>query len=235
MVAENTPQNPYASPIFQEPAREEEPVVWHRNYHLIGPKVLCHNGLLLPDYCLVTGASDDIVPVPISIWAATQSTRLCRRISIGCLLCAPLSITAALQLLGPGFPPSNPLAVILILTTPLLLIAGLILFLLGGRRRKLCRLQGLLHQKRLIWQRRLVMIPVYCMLVFFLLRVTGAIGRDWAFAAVVGPFILTWLLGSFIFLRGLRLRAIQVDGDLFEVRGFSGAFLKRLQEQTHGH
>lgn len=233
MVAENTPQNPYASPVFQEPAGEA--VVWHRNYQLVGQKLLCHNGLLLPDYCLVTGASEDIVHVPIGIWAATHSTRLYRRISICCLLCAPLSITAALLLIGPRFPPDNPFAVTLILTTPLLLIAGLILFLLGGRRRKLCSLQGLLHKQRLVWQRRLVMIPVYCMLVFFFLRVTGVIGRDWAFAAVVGPFILTWLLGSFILLRGLRLRAIQVDGDLFEISGFSGAFLKRLQEQTNGH
>ncbi|MFM8476811.1 MAG: hypothetical protein ACKOEO_13620 [Planctomycetaceae bacterium] len=233
MVAENTPQNPYASPAFQEPAGEV--VVWHRNYQLIGPKVLCHNGLLLPDYCLVTGASDEIVHVPISIWAATHSSRLCRRLSIACLLCAPLSITAALLLIGPGFPPSNPFAVTLILTTPLLLIAGLILFLRGGRRRKLCQLQGLLHQKRLVWQRRLTIIPVCSMLVLFCLRLAGVIGRDWAFAAVVGPFILTWLLGNFVFLRGLRLRAIQVDGDLFELRGFSGAFLKRLQEQTHGN
>jgi len=227
---ENTPQNPYATPVFQEPA--EDAVVWHRNYQLIGRKVLCRNALLLPDYCLVTGASEDIVHIPISIWAATHSTRLWRRLSIGCLLCAPLSITAALLLIGPGFPPGNPIAVTLILTTPLLLIAGLILFLLGGRRRKLCRLQGLLHQKRLIWQRRLTLIPVCSMLVFFLLRVTGVIGRDWAFAAVVGPFILTWLLGSFISLRGLRLRAIQVDGDLFEIRGFSKAFLKRLEESS---
>lgn len=233
MGIDDQPQNPYAAPVFPEPVMDMDVLDWHQNYQLIGPKLLCRSGLFLPEYCLVTGAADDLVPVPISLWAQSQSVSRYRRTGIGCLLCAPLSLAAAFLLIASGVAPGSAIAVTLTLTTPLLLIAGLILFLPGGRRRMLCRLHGQLHRTRQLWQRRLTMILGYTPLVFLSLRFAGIMERNWAVAAIAGIWGLSFLLGL-VFLRGLRLRAVLLDEGLFEVQGFSGAFLRKLQANSDG-
>jgi hypothetical protein len=225
-------QNPYAAPVFQEPPADA--LVWHRNYQLIGPKLLCKTGLFLPEYCLVTGAPSDLVPVPLALRAAPKSVRLYRHIGIGSLLCAPLSLTAAFLLIRSNVAPGDPLVVTLTLTTPLLLIAGLILFLIGGRQHTLCRLHGLLHRRRQVWQRRLALIPGGTMLIYVCPRFSGAMGQYWAIAAMLGVSVCTWLLVSLVFLRGLRLRAVLLDDGSFEIRGFSRAFLSRLETHPDG-
>jgi hypothetical protein len=229
---EQQPENPYIAPVFPEPAVDT--VAWHQSYLVNGRKVICRNGLWLPEYCLVTGASADLVPIPISLWAAGKSARRYRLWGIGSLCCAPLLFAAALLLMRSGARPGDPVPVALTVSIPLTLVGGLVLFLLGGRQRQLCRLHGSLQRQRAVWQRRLATIPGFVMLFFLVLRFFGVIERDWAFAAVVGPFVATWLLAGLVFLRGLRLRAIQVEDGLFEVKGWSGAFLKRLEERANG-
>jgi asparagine N-glycosylation enzyme membrane subunit Stt3 len=122
------------------------------------------------------------------------------------------------------------------LSVPLLLITGLVLFLLGGLNRKSFTLQGALQKRRQTLRTRLALAPLIGMLVSSFLRFSGLVKGDLTWIVLlVSPWIATAVLGRFFLLRGLQLQAVYLDDQLFEVRGFSKAFLKQLKRHSDEH
>ncbi|MGV2338826.1 MAG UNVERIFIED_CONTAM: hypothetical protein LVR18_34020 [Planctomycetaceae bacterium] len=87
MVTDKQPPNPYAAPVFPEPTADT--FEFHQSYDLVDSKLLSRNGLWLPQYCLVTGSSDDVMPIQLSIIAASHATKRCRSAGVGCFLLQP--------------------------------------------------------------------------------------------------------------------------------------------------
>lgn len=234
MVTDKQPPNPYAAPVFPEPTAET--FEFHQSYDLVDSKLLSRNGLWLPQYCLVTGSSDDVMPIQLSIIAASHATKRCRSAGVGCFLFAALAGGMAFSLVNSGTIPGAPLVVALTLSVPLLLITGLVLFLLGGRNRKSFTLLGTLQKRRQTLRTRLGLAPLIGMLVSSFLRFSGLVKGDLTWIVLlVSPWIATALLGRFFLLRGLQLQAVYLDDQLFEVRGFSRAFLEQLKRHSDEH
>ncbi|MFM7059354.1 MAG: hypothetical protein ACKO2P_20770 [Planctomycetota bacterium] len=226
MDSETASQNPYATSMSRDVSSDT--VAWHRDFQLIGRKLHCRTGLQLPEYCLVTGQSDGIMPFPLGIWAPGKSVRHYRLIGIGLLLLVPLVVALAIMIGGTAPRESSVMLIVTIISA--LLSVGLVLFLLGGRRGRLCEVQGVIDSRRLVWGRRLAVIPSWILILVLALRVGGFIGSN----VVLLPLIFfsigsQWFSGWF-FQRGTQLRAVVDENGVFEISGFSKAFLKRLEE-----
>lgn len=229
MNTDNESQNPYAVSTPGDLASSS--VAWHRNFQLVGRKLRCHSGLQLPDYCLVTGHSNDVVPLPLSIYAPGKSVRHYRFWGIGLLLSVPLVVFFAIAVGGPA-PAESSVAVIVTIISALLIL-GLVLFLLGGRRSQHLVLQAVVDRNRLMWERRLVVISSWTLALVLGLRVGGFVSSGSIFLPL-GLFSIGGQWGArWIFRRGTQLRAVVDEQGVFEISGFSNAFLKRLKEQAN--
>jgi hypothetical protein len=231
MVSEKQQQNPYAASTATDVATDT--VAWHREFQLVGKTLRCRSGLHLPEYCLVTGHSDNQAPLPLSLWAPGKSVRRYRFWGILLMLSVPLVVFLVIQFRGPQ--PSDFAAIVIFTTILSLLIAGLVLFLLGGRRGRLCMLQGGVDKRRLTWGRRLAVMPAWLLILVLALNFGGFISNN----SLLFPLILFSVSGQFLsgwfVLHGTRLRAVVDEQGVFEISGFSKAFLKRLKEHSDAH
>lgn len=228
MNTDNESPNPYAVSTTGDLASSS--VAWHRNFQLVGRKLRCHSGLQLPDYCLVTGHSNDVVPLSLSILASGKSVRHYRFWGIGLMLSVPLVVFFAIAV-GGSAPAESSVAVIVTIVSALLIL-GLVLFLLGGRRGQHLVLQAVVDRNRLMWGRRLGVIPSWALVLVLGLRVGGFVSSD----SILLPLIMLSIGGQWcsrwIFSRGTQLRAVVDEQGVFEISGFSNAFLKRLKEHS---
>ena len=217
--------NPYAAPT----APEDSPgtITLHNEYQLINGRVICRSGLVLPQFCLVTGGTSDLVPHVMTLRAPAKGMPIYRWWGVGLMLVAPLVFLATFSLMQGGAA-NKPWAGALFLLIPLLLIVGLVLFLIGGRRGSSCLLEGFVSKRRQSWQKRMVWIPGAAMAGYWILRGSQVVDRDGGVWLIVLFAVLMNLIPLFL-LRGLRLRAEAASEGLFEIRGFSKAFLEKLQ------
>jgi hypothetical protein len=229
MNTDNESLNPYAASTTTDVATSS--VAWHRDFQLVGKKLRCHSGLQLPDYCLVTGHSNDVVPLPLSIYASGKSVRHYRFWGIGLMLSVPLVVIFAIAVGGPA-PAESSVAVIVTIISALLIL-GLVLFLLGGRHGQHLVLQAVVDRNRLMWGRRLGVIPSWALVLVLVLRVGGFVSSD----SILLPLVFFSIGGQWgarwIFSRGTQLRAVVDEQGVFEISGFSNAFLKRLKEHSN--
>jgi hypothetical protein len=220
-------QNPYAAPESTEVSTDT--IASHQNFMRVGNKVRCRSGLQLPPYCLVTGVAEDLLPLPLSLWAPGKSLRRYRFGGIGLMLAVPI-VSALAFLFGAG-PPADPFLIVLFISA--LLILGLVLFLLGGRRGQMCILQGVVDRRRLVWGRRFAAVPSWFLVLFLAASVTMGWNSGYGFSLLLLFSVLGQLFSNLVFLRGTQLRAVVADDGVFELSGFSKAFLKRLEESSN--
>jgi len=230
METDHRTQNPYAAPVSTEVSVEvaASTVASHQDFMRVGNKLRCRSGLQLPPYCLVTGAAEDLLPLPLSLWAPEKSLRRYRFGGIGLMLAVPIVVALAF-LLGVG-PPADPFLVILLISA--LLILGLVLFLVGGRRGQMCILQGAVDRSRLVWGKRFAAVPAWILVLFLATSVTTGWNSDYGFLLMLLFSVCGQLFSGLVFLRGTQLRVVVDEHGVFELRGFSKAFLRRLEESS---
>lgn len=221
--------NPYAAPAIAENTPDTKAP--HSEFQLINDRIISRTGLVLPAFCLVTGDKDDLVPHVVSLHAPGKGMTVYRWWGVGLMLGTPLvfMLTIFLMNLMKGNNPNTSWVGALFLLIPLMLIVGLVLFLLGGRGGSNCSVSGFVQRRRQVWQRRMVWIPALTLPVYLLVpRVTSAMD-DATKVFLILVTVTVMNLIPIIFLRGLRLRAVATGEGLFEIRGFSKVFLKKLQ------
>jgi hypothetical protein len=225
MAGEEKLSNPYVVPAVSEDSPEQE--LFHTDYELVGGRVICRSGLLLPEYCLVTGEANELAIHPCSIWAPGMSVAKYRSWGIGLMLSPVLLVLW--MILVPGAGQGNTILMLAVLPIPVLLVVGLVLFLLGGRRGQLCRLQGFVSQRCRARQRRISLFSLVAMCLVLPLMWLDVVNRQVVYWAIFFPALMLQNLLPFFFLRGLRLRAVSTPEGLFEVRGFSKPYLEKLR------
>jgi hypothetical protein len=225
MAGEEKLSNPYVVPAVSEDSPELG--VFHTDYELVGGRVICRSGLLLPEYCLVTGEAKELAIHACSIWAPGVSVAKYRSWGIGLMLTPVLLVLW--MILVPSAVPWNTTVMLLVLVVPVFLVVGLVLFLLGGRRGQLCRLQGFITQRCQVTLRRIAVYSAVAMCAVLPLTFLDVVNRQVAFWAFFVPMLMLQNLLPMFFLRGLRLRAVSTPEGLFEVRGFSKRYLEKLR------
>lgn len=229
--------NPYAVPATAENTPNTNAP--HSEYQLINDRLITRSGLMLPAFCLVTGTKDDLVPHVVSLHAPGKGMTVYRWWGVGLMLATPLVFMLTFYLMNSGSPNKSGVAAVFLLI-PLMLIVGLVLFLLGGRGGSRCSVSGFVSRRRQAWQKWMGWIPAFGFPVYVLApRAFGAMDDYTRVSLIVVTLALTNFI-PFVYLRGLRLRAVALDAGLFEIRGFSKVFLEKLQspgqlaEQTSG-
>lgn len=231
MPVEETPENPYAAATDATPA--DTVVAWHHDFELVGKRIRCRTGLWLPAICLVSGEQQNLMTMPVNVYAVRKSRIWLRRSGIF-LMIAPV-LTAIL--LSPAAAPPPAAAggmtnsavlggLLLFVGLPL----GLALFLIGGRRGEMCSLQRSLQPQRLTWIRRFSSISS----ILFLMSAIGLVLSSGNPRVVFLLLAFLSLIGAVIplytFQKGLQLRATVDENGVFVISGFSGDFLRRLGE-----
>lgn len=230
MEADEQSRNPYA--ISVSAVISADSAALHRNFELVGRKLYCRSGLQLPEYCLVTGTAEDLVPLSLSLWAPGKSLRRYRFVGIGLMMLVPIVVVLAIMFGGAA--PADHFAVVVVTSICGLLIVGLVLFLIGGRRGQLCMLQGMVDRRRQNRGRRLAVIPAWIMLAVLAVSVTMGGNRGYVFSLLMMFAVGSQVISGWFFLRGTQLRAVVDEQGVFEVSGFSKQFLERLREQSDG-
>jgi hypothetical protein len=231
MPVEETPENPYAAATDATPA--DTVVAWHHDFELVGKRIRCRTGLWLPEICLVSGEQQNLMTMPVNVYAVRKSRIWWRRSGIF-LMIAPV-LTAILLSPAAAPPPAaaggmTNSAVLIGLLLFVGLPLGLALFLIGGRRGEMCSLQGSLQPQRLTWIRRFssISLTLFFMLAIGLVFTGGTLRGAFlilAFLSIVGMLVPLYRLQ-----KGLQLRATVDENRVFVISGFSGDFLRRLGE-----
>ncbi|TWW11745.1 hypothetical protein E3A20_04370, partial [Planctomyces bekefii] len=204
-------------------------------YELRGETLVCRSSLRLPRYCLVTGkACPDSVALnfPLYYQPGFRVSRLGSRLIViflavvwivGCIvlggiltgLGAPVAGIIAFAIVGIGI----PLAVGLVAVhrsssaTKLPVTA----FLSPGKHRA---------RQWISWLPLVLIVPMMALDWMGVLPTRG-IGGFWFL-----PFLVVNIISQRLWLRGLRLKLKPREDGLYEVIGFSPAFLERLREQA---
>lgn len=232
MSDENLQDNPFAAPT--ESLHAAAPEATDDWYELRGETLVCRSSLRLPRYCLVTGkACPDSVALnfPLYHQPGFRVSRVGSRLIViflavvwivGCIvlggiltgLGAPVAGIIAFAIVGIGI----PLAVGLVAVhrsssaTKLPVTA----FLSPGKHRA---------RQWISWLPLVLIVPM--MVLDWMGVLPRGIGGFWFL-----PFLVVNIISQRLWLRGLRLKLKLREDGLYEVTGFSPAFLERLREQA---
>ncbi|MFN6310416.1 MAG: hypothetical protein ACK46M_03070 [Planctomyces sp.] len=232
MSDENLQDNPFAAPT--ESLHAAAPEATDDWYELRGETLVCRSSLRLPRYCLVTGkACPDSVALNFPLYyqpgfsVSSVGSRLIVIFLavvwiVGCIVLegiltsrgAPVAGIIAFAIVGIGI----PLAVGLMAVhrsssaTKLLVKA----FLSPGKHRA---------RQWISWLPLVLIVPMMASDSMGVLP--RGIGSLWFL-----PFLVMNIISQRLWLRGLRLKLKPREDGLYEVTGFSPAFLERLREQA---
>jgi|GEM_PF-553718 hypothetical protein len=233
MSADSLQDNPFAAPAESVHAVVTEATDdW---YELRGDTLVCRSSLRLPMYCLVTGeACPESAPLNFPLYWQPGGFSVRRMGSlmgviflvvvwiIGCVVMggiltnrgAPVAVRVAFAITGIGVPVA--FGVMAVRRSSRATKLPVTAFLSSGR-----------HRARK-WISALPVLIVVPMMVLDSLGVLPrGIGGFWFL-----PFLVMNIVSQRLWLRGLQLKMKPRDDGLYEVTGFSPAFVVRLREQA---
>ena len=232
MSDEDLRDNPFAAPT--ESLQAAVPEATDDWYELRGETLVCRSSLRLPRYCLVTGkACPDSVALnfPLYHQPGFRVSRVGSRLIViflavvwivGCIvlggiltgLGAPVAGIIAFAIVGIGIP----------------IAVGLVAVRRSSSAKKLpvtAFLSPGKHRARQ-WIASLPLVLIVPMMALDSMGVLPrGIGGFWFL-----PFLVMNIISQRLWLRGLRLKLKPREDGLYEVIGFSPAFLERLREQA---
>ncbi|MFN5973519.1 MAG: hypothetical protein ACK48U_03655 [Planctomyces sp.] len=232
MSDEDLRDNPFAAPT--ESLQAAVPEATDDWYELRGETLVCRSSLRLPRYCLVTGkACPDSVALnfPLYHQPGFRVSRVGSRLIViflavvwivGCIvlggiltgLGAPVAGIIAFAIVGIGIP----------------IAVGLVAVRRSSSAKKLpvtAFLSPGKHRARqwISWLPLVLIVPM--MVLDWLGVLPRGLGSLW-----FRPCLVLNIISQRLWLRGLRLKLKPREDGLYEVTGFSPAFLERLREQA---
>lgn len=232
MSADSLQDNPFAAPAESVHAVVTEATDdW---YELRGETLVCRSSLRLPRYCLVTGkACPDSVALnfPLYHQPGFRVSRVGSRLIViflavvwivGCIvlggiltgLGAPVAGIIAFAIVGIGIPIAVGLVAVHRSSSATKL--PVTAFLSPGKHRA---------RQWISWLPLVLIVPMMALDSMGVLP--RGIGGFWFL-----PFLVMNIISQRLWLRGLRLKLKPREDGLYEVIGFSPAFLERLREQA---
>lgn len=231
-LLEQNSGNPYSADVREDAFVKTSGL--HHHYRLSGDRLYCRSGLILPQYCLVTGASEDLVPFPVLLQGHGKRSRYLQFVGVVCLMTAALTFGAVLLLLSMRISLRLSDKHIINASGLPLICIGIVLIVLGARSRYQCRLHFVMRRQLQVARRRRVMITLAAIVAVCAVRFSGMFSNNWLWGGISFAMFFACVVTDHFLLPGLHLKAV-VDGqESFEIRGCSKAFLQRLEEQSRG-